>query len=107
MPEYVNVEDKTDMQNIHKGYCEELKKTFSDALGKDRLYHLPCGYVDDQQIWMVGVLLKYAIKSVLHMGHKDFITAMRCDLSPLLGNTGLWLALRYEQAQKEKGNKEK
>jgi len=68
-----------------------------DALAKDRMYHRPCGFVTDQQIWMLGVLLKYLLKKVIHFSHADFLTAMRVDLGPLLGDTGLWLLKNYIQ----------
>lgn len=40
----------------------DLKTTFMAALGRDRMYKRPCGAVTDQQIWMIGVLLKYFVK---------------------------------------------
>ena len=39
----------------------DLKNGFMSALGKDRMYKRPCGAVTDQQIWMLGVLVKYLI----------------------------------------------
>jgi len=92
----VNIENRKEVENMHKGYTDELKKTFSAALSKDRMYHNPCGFIEDQQIWLMGVLLKYAVNSVLHMNHQDFMAALRCDLSPLLSYTGLWLLNEYK-----------
>ena len=77
------------------------------ALEKDRMYKRPCGSVTDQQIWMIGVLVKYLIKNVLRFDHKDFMHAVRVDLGPLLGDTGLWAIKNYQTAQAEKGNEEK
>lgn len=39
----------------------------------------------------MGVLLKYAVNKVLHMNHTDFLSAIRCDLCPLMSHTGLWM----------------
>jgi hypothetical protein len=103
----MNNEDKTEMENCHKGLTEELKNSFSRALGEDRMYKRPCGFIDDQHIWMMGVQLKYAINKVLHFDHRDFLTAMRNELCPLLGATGVWIVSQYQQRQQEKGNEEK
>lgn len=70
-----------------------MKNDFSASLAKDRLYHLPCGFINDQQIWMLGVSINYMVNNVLRFDHKDFLKAMRVDLGPVLGHTGLW-ALR-------------
>lgn len=84
---------KTEILNLHDAGITEMKNDFSTSLGKDRLYHKPCGFLNDQQIWMLGVNLQYLINSVLRFDHKDFIKAIKIDLGPLLGHTGLW-ALR-------------
>lgn len=55
----------------------------------------------------MGVLTKYATKKVLHFNHNDFMMALRADLTPLLGNTGLWVIKNYMTRQTEKGNEEK
>jgi hypothetical protein len=55
----------------------------------------------------MGVLTKYATKKVLHFNHNDFLMAIRADLTPLLGNTGLWVIKNYMTRQAEKGNDEK
>ena len=44
---------------MHEAMINEQKDTFMAALGKDRMYKRACGSVTDQQIWMIGVLLKY------------------------------------------------
>lgn len=106
-PESLNHDDREEMERVHQAQTEELKKDFSDALGTDRMYHKPCGYIEDQQIWMMGVLLKYALKQALHFNHKDFLAALRCDLCPILGNTGLWMLKQYRERQVNKGNEDK
>ena len=102
-----NTADKNEMTNIHKGLMMESKNGFSNALEADRMYKRPCGFIEDQQVWLMGVNLKYAIKNVLHFDHRDFLTAMRCELSPLLGTCGVWIVQQYQQRQQEKGNDEK
>jgi hypothetical protein len=44
----MNTEDKTEMENIHKGLMSEAKNSFSKALGEDRMYKRPCGFIEDQ-----------------------------------------------------------
>jgi len=44
---------------------------------------------------MIGVLLKYFVKYVMHFDHLDFLRAIRTDLGPLLGDTGLWALKNY------------
>ena len=78
-----------------------MKNDFSTSLGKDRLYHKPCGFLNDQQIWMLGVNLQYLINSVLRFDHKDFIKAIKIDLGPLLGHTGLWALRQLSNHAKE------
>ena len=73
----------------------DLKTTFMAALGRDRMYKRPCGAMTDQQIWMLGVLLKYFVKQVLRFDYLDFNRAVRTDLGPLLGETGLWALKNY------------
>jgi hypothetical protein len=63
--------------------------------------------VTDQQIWLIGVLMKYFLKQVMHFEHEDFLTALKIDLGPLLGETGLWALRGYEQRMHEKGCAEK
>ena len=36
-----------DIQNMHDAFVNELRATFSTALGKDRLYNRPCGFLND------------------------------------------------------------
>lgn len=72
-----------------------MKTSFSAALGKDRLYQRPVGFMQDQQIWMVGVLTRYFIKTVLHYDHQDFIKAIKEDVAPLLGELGIWAITNY------------
>ena len=99
--------DRKQIENLHEAYLSELSDSFSARLGKDRLYERACGFVTDQQIWLIGVLMKYFLRQVMHFEHEDFLTAMKVDLGPLLGETGLWALKGYEQRMQEKGNAEK
>lgn len=45
--ESLNTGDRKEMENMHKGYAEEMKTSFSTALGKDRMYSNPCGFIED------------------------------------------------------------
>ena len=92
----VNEENEKNILNMHEAWVGELKVGFSTALGKDRLYHRPCGFLNDQQIWMVGVQLEYFTSTVLRYDHTDFLKAVRMDLGPILGDIGLW-ALKCQQ----------
>ena len=85
----------------------DMKTQFMAALGKDRMYKRPCGSVTDQQIWMIGVLLKYFLRQVMRMDCLDFTRAIRTDLGPLLGETGLWAMRNYLATVTQKGNDEK
>lgn len=69
LPVEVKEESKQEILNMHDAFIGELKVAFSAALGKDRLYHRPCGFLNDQQIWMVGVQLKYMFDNVLRFNH--------------------------------------
>ena len=40
-------ETKKDILNMHDAFVGELKVNFSAALGKDRLYNRPCGFLND------------------------------------------------------------
>ena len=40
---------------MHDAEFAEMKVAFSGALTKDRMYQRPCGFINDQQIWMLGV----------------------------------------------------
>ena len=51
--------------------------------------------------------MKYLVKNVLRFGHKDFMHAIKVDLGPILGETGLWALKNYQTQQGEKGNEEK
>ena len=106
-PSMVDRTNKTEMENLHEAYISEIRQNFSSALGKDRMYKRPCGSVNDNQIWMLGVLVKYMVKQVLRMSHTDFLKAMKEDLGPILGDTGLWAIKNYLTRQTEKGKDEK
>ena len=56
---------------------------------------------------MVGVLVKYFVSQVLRFDHKDFVRAIKTDVGPLLGDTGLWALKNYQMSQTQKGNEEK
>jgi hypothetical protein len=100
-------DNKQEVINLHEAYVNEMKSSFSAALGKDRLYLRPVGFMQDQQIWMVGVLARYFVRHVLHFDHADFLKALRQDVSPLLGELGAWVLTNYVNTQKEKGKAEK
>jgi hypothetical protein len=87
----VKEETKKDILNMHSAFINELKVNFASALSKDRLYHRPCGFLNDQQIWLLGVQTQYFIDSVLRFDHKDFVKALKFDLGPVLGDVGLWV----------------
>ena len=58
------------------------------------MYHKPAGFINDQQSWLIGVQMHYFINKVLRYSHADFLKAVRTDLGPILGNTGLWALKR-------------
>ena len=43
----------------------------------------------------------------MRFNHKDFMRALRVDLGPILGDTGLWALGNYKLRQAQKGNQEK
>jgi len=55
----LDLANEDDIYARHTAWMDELKVNFAGALGKDRLYHRPCGFLNDQQIWLVGVLVSY------------------------------------------------
>lgn len=95
------------MENLHEAYINEMKNSFSNALNKDRLYFRPAGFIKDSQVWMIGVLRKYLTKEVLRFSHSDFLKALKQDLGPMLGETGLWVLNNYSNKAREKGLTEK
>jgi hypothetical protein len=56
--------------------------------------------MQDQQIWMIGVLVRYFVKKVLSFDHADFMKALKEDINPLLGDLGLWALHNYSITQK-------
>lgn len=56
---------------------------------------------------MIGVLVKYFVNVAMRFDHKDFVRAIKTDLGPLLGDTGLWALKSYLIHQTQKGNEEK
>jgi len=47
LPIEINESTKKDIMNMHEAMISELKIAFSAALGKERLYHRPCGFLND------------------------------------------------------------
>lgn len=47
------------------------------------------------------------MKKVMHFSHDDFITSLRVDLGPLLGECGLWALRNYEARMADAGKDEK
>lgn len=103
----INKDSREEVTKLHEAYVNEIRSSFSAALGKDRLYQRPVGFMQDQQIWMIGVLVRYFVKQVLSFDHADFMKAMKEDVSPLLGELGLWALTNYSMRQKEKGKADK
>lgn len=91
----IDKSNSQDVLKLHEAYVNEMKTSFSQALGKDRLYQRPTGFMQDQNIWMIGVLTRYFIKQVLHFDHADFMKAMKEDVNPILGELGLWVLTNY------------
>jgi hypothetical protein len=60
---------KEDILKLHEGYVGEMKNSFSSALGKDRLYMRPAGFIMENHLWLLGVLRKYFVSQVLHFSH--------------------------------------
>lgn len=89
---------------MHDAFISEIKIQFSSCLGKDRLYNRPCGFLNDQMIWIVGVNLQYYLDSVLRFDHADFLNAIKFDLGPILGDLGLWSLKCLKDQAKEKGD---
>lgn len=100
-------DNKAEVLALHEAYVNDLKSSFSHALGRDRLYQRAAGFMQDQQIWMLGVLTRYLVRHVLHFDHADFMKAFKEDVHPLLGEVGVWLLTNYAERQKEKGKTEK
>ena len=63
--------------------------------------------MQDQQIWMIGVLSHYFVKQALHFDHADFLKVFCEDIQPLLGELGVWVLTNYCERQKEKGKLDK
>jgi len=103
----ITPENKEGVMSLHKAFINDMQEKFMGALGKDRMYKRPCGAVTDQQIWMLGVLMIYMVDKVLRFSHKDFLAAIRCDLGPLLGDTGLWMFKNYTTYLAEQGDNER
>ena len=106
LPLEINQETQVDILNMHEAFVNEIKNDFSAALSKDRLYHKPAGFINDQQSWLIGVQVNYFINKVLRYSHTDFLKAVRTDLGPVLGNTGLWALKRQATMAKEAGDAE-
>lgn len=46
-PAGLTVENKTEIQNLHDAFVNEIQQNFMAALGRDRMYKRPCGSVTD------------------------------------------------------------
>jgi TPR repeat protein len=103
----VDKNDKQQVLNLHEAYVNELKGSFSVALGKDRLYQRAAGFIEDNKVWLIGVQVRYLVKQVLRFDHIDFLKAFRVDVSPILSEIGIWVLKNYETRQKDKGKVEK
>lgn len=103
----VEMNSRKEIENLHEAYITELKEGFSSKLSKDRMYQRPAGFVTDQQIWLIGVLVKHFLRKVLHFSHEDFMTSLQVDLGPILGETGLWVLRNYELRMSDRGFDEK
>jgi hypothetical protein len=106
LPIEVKSETENDIKNMHDAYIKEMKSTFSTALGKDRMYHRPCGFLNDQQIWMLGIQIEFMLTNVLRFSHQDFLKSLKIDLGPILGDTGIWSLKCIQEQAKEQGDKE-
>ena len=95
-PATIDRNDRSQLENLHEAMINDYKQGFMAALGRDRMYKRQCGAVTDQQIWMIGVLVKYFVNQVLRFDHKDFVRAIKTDLGPLLGDTGIWALKNYQ-----------
>ena len=73
----INKDNKNEVIKLHEAYVNEIKTSFSQALGRDRLYQRPVGFMQDQQIWIIGVLTRYFVKKVLNFDHADFMKALK------------------------------
>lgn len=47
VPDSITADSKTEILNMHEAYVNEGKTTFMDALGKDRMYRRPAGFMTD------------------------------------------------------------
>lgn len=43
----LDLNNNDDIKARHNAFVDELKVNFSSALGKDRMYHRPCGFLND------------------------------------------------------------
>lgn len=43
----LDLKNTDDINARHVAFIDEMKVNFSAALGKDRLYHRPCGFLND------------------------------------------------------------
>lgn len=102
----VTDDNQKEIMNMHDALVQELKTTFSAALSKDRLYNRPCGFLNDQQIYLLGLNVQYFADSVLRYSHSDFLKAMKQDLGPAIGNVGLWTVKCLKDQAKQEGKDE-
>jgi hypothetical protein len=43
----IDKDNKEEVIKLHEAFVNEIKSSFSAALGKDRLYQRPCGFMQD------------------------------------------------------------
>ena len=97
----IKEDNQKEILNMHDAFIQELKIQFSTALGKDRLYNRPAGFLNDQQLYLIGVNIEYFLNSAIRYDHKDFCKAIKEDLGPILGNVGMWVAKNLREQAKE------
>jgi hypothetical protein len=93
--------------NLHNGYIQELGKRFTKAYENDKLYARASSFLQDVQIWLLGVLKRYFRDEVLRFNHVDFMRAIKEDLLPLVGEVGLYLLDNWQRRLKEKKKMDK
>jgi len=50
--------------------------------------------------------MNYLLNSVLRFDYKDFVTAVKIDLGPVLGDIGVWVLQCLHESAKEKKDTE-
>lgn len=105
--EELKIDSNEEVLNLHDAYVNELMNKFTNAMRNDQLYKRATAYMTDGLIWMMKVLKIYMVEKVLRFDHKDFLTAVRDDIPPLISEVGVWLFEVAINREKETGDKEK